>query len=248
MTTTSLASVLAVATLAFSFSLTGLYVFCLIVGMGYVLMVAILGTIGGGADHTGDFDHGGLGDFGQDLDVEHDLDLSADHGETAIGHHGQAVSGTHLGPFSPLIIALFLTCFGGTGLMFTRVASLGALSALPASASSLVFAVAAAWVFNRLFNRIEASSHATASDLLGRTAKVIVPIPIGPGAGQIAYLIKGTRYTITARSEDAVTLPQGAEVVILRLSGNSCFVAPRDSKRAADALKFRARADEALKR
>ncbi len=218
------------------FSLSGLYAFCFVVGLGYTVLAAVLGSLGGDA---GGHDVAGaghdLGDFGHDLDVSHDLDLTADHGEVAFGHHGEMAGGAHLGPFSPLIIALFLTCFGGTGLLFTLTAPLGSLSLLPAVGSSFAFAALAIWAFNRLFARVEATSQARACDLIGRQATVITPIPEGPGAGTVAYVINGTRYTMVARSEDAAAMDRGAEVVILRIVGQGCFVVPVADKRGVKA-------------
>ena len=218
-------------------TLPTVYAFCLLLGLGYTLMAALLGSIGGG--HGGDFGHG--------LDIQHDFDLHADHGATAFGHHGQLAGGAHLGPFSPLIIALFLTCFGGTGLLCTRVMDLGALSVAPAAGSSLAFAAACIWMFNRLFARIEAASQALACDLIGRSAQVITPIPQGPGAGQVAYVIRGSRYTLTARTEDAIAMPAGAEAIILRVVGPSCFVVPASDARAAKAMKQRAQIEAVAK-
>lgn len=221
--------------------LPGLYVFCFVLGLGYTILAAVLGTVGGDIGHdvdaSGDFDVGDVGDFDYDLDIDHDIDVSADHAD--ISH------GAHLGPFSPLIIAFFLTCFGGMGLLFTKVIDLGALSALPAVGSSFVFAVLAIWAFNSLFSRLEATSQARASDLVGRKAKITISIPEGSGAGQIAYAVKGARYTMTARSEDAVAIAQGQPVVILRIVGQCCFVAPPDDERAEAAMKRRAHADAA---
>lgn len=263
--TTSIGSLLAAVTLTLSaawLNLPGFYAFCLVLGVGYVVVVASLGMVGGGdADHDidHDVDHDFDTDFDADADLDADFDADADvdgggiadfdhdldHDAAPTGHHG-SLSGAHLGWLSPLIVAFFLTCFGGTGLLFTRVVDLGVLSVAPAAASSLVFAAAAIWTFNRIFGKLEASSHATASDLVGRSAKVIVPIPQGRGAGKIAYSVKGSRYTMTARSEDAIAMAQGAEAVILRIVGQCCFVAPPNDKRAREAIKRRARADAAL--
>ncbi len=235
------------------FTLSTIYVFCFVVGLGYIIVAALLGTLGGAMDHgdVGGADIDADVDFDADFDGgfdpgDFDYDLDIDHGEVAIGHHGEMVGGAHLGPFSPLIIALFLTCFGGTGLLFTTVVDIGAaLSVLPASGSSLVFAALAIWAFNKLFLKVEASSHARASDLIGRSAKVIIPLPEGKGAGQVAYTVKGSRYTATARSPEGRPIAAGVEVVIIRLVGSSCFVAPPDDKRAKEAVKRRARADAA---
>jgi membrane protein implicated in regulation of membrane protease activity len=240
--------------LAVGFTWANFYTICLGVGVGYVLIVALLGAVGGDSDHDlSDFDHDI--DFDADADVDFDADVDAgvdfdadadvavDHG--AVVHHGGGWA--HLGPFSPLIIALFLTCFGGAGVVFTTALRVEppALSVVPSAGGAILFAAAAIWAFNRLFRRVESSSHATASDLLGRSARVTVTIPQGRGAGAIAYNVKGTRYTAVARSEDAVSIPQGADVVILRLAGRCVFVAPPEDKRARAAMKRRARADAA---
>jgi len=216
--------------------LVGIYSFCLVVGLGYVLLAALMGSLGGGHD----FGH--LGDFGHDLDAGHDL--GGGHGEGAAGQHG---GGAHLGPFSPLVVALFLTCFGGTGLLFNNVGLRGMMSLGPATGSAAAFAAAAAWLFNRLFRTIEATSQARACDMLGRRAMVITPIPKGPGAGAIAYVINGTRYSMTARSEDAVAMDRGAEAVILRVMGQSCFVAPPGDPRSQKAIDRREKLEAAEK-
>lgn len=206
------------------FNLPAVYAFCLALGAGYTILVAVLGSFGGGFGH---FDHGGF--------EGHDLGHGGDHDT---GH-----GGAHMGPFSPLIIASFLTCFGGTGLLFTKMVSLGRLSLAPAGGAAVAFAGATIWIFNRLFARVEATSQAKACDLVGRVATVITPIPQGPGAGAIAYVINGTRYSLAARSEDAVAMDRGSEAVILRVTGPSCFVAPPGDERSVRAIRHREQMD-----
>ena len=185
--------------------LSAVYVFCLVSGLAYVLITALLGEIGGGDDFDigDDFDLGG-----QDFDPNVDIDASG---------------GTHLGPFSPMIIAVFLAFFGGTGFILIKaVPPLGFLTLIPSSGSGVVVAGVSLYAFNKFFHKVEGSSEPRVSRLLGLAAEVITTIPEG-GAGEISYVARGTRFHGPSRSLKGQEIKNGTKVVIERMEG-PCFI------------------------
>jgi len=201
-------------------TITIIYGVCLLVGIIYTVAAFLLGSLG-------DFS-GGHGDFGG-----HPGDFSHDYG-VGTGGHGEALGSTAtggeilFGPFSPLVIAFFLTCFGGVGMLVT-VAGKGSLFASPlvslpiAAASGFILAWLLAVVFNRLLGGMASSSEVRLSTLVGTDAEVTVTIP-PMSVGEIAYIAMGSRYVTPARSEEQIPIPRYATVRITRIVGNTFFV------------------------
>jgi membrane protein implicated in regulation of membrane protease activity len=211
-----------------SITLNDVYIFTGVVGAGYVVIAFLLGQFGGageghdlgGADH----DIGGGG---------HEIAAPADHGDLGGGHevpghaHADHVVGPRVfGPLSPLIVAIFLCCFGlfGWGSLQPPL-SLGRLSLAPALGLSLLVAWLLIWTFNRIFARAERTSAPSAYEIIGLEAEVITPVPSG-GLGEVAYTVRGARYSGPARSVSGQGLPRGQRVIIRRREGAVLYVAP----------------------
>jgi hypothetical protein len=219
---------LALLVAAKGFGLFHVYLIFLILGLIYAAFTFFFSSLGGDHDVSAahDVDVGGV-DAGHDFGAGHDVDVGhgADVGHDAgaghdLGHGGEhgelaAVDGsvTQLGPFSPMIVAMFFTCFGLSGTILTKPIPIGWLSLLP----SVVVAVAGAWasmsVFNKLFAITEASSEAEAWRLVGSDAQVITPIPEG-GVGEIQYVAKGSTFSAPARADDGRAVSRGVKVTI----------------------------------
>ena len=180
------------------------YWIALIVGIGYTIVSFILGGIGGHAH----FEGGDMGDAGQG-------------GHMDVGDSGQLI----FGPFSPLVIAFFLTCFGATGIVLTSLKGLHLLSLPFAVVSGFVLAWVLILVFNRFLGGMQSSSEVKVYALVGTEGEVTVEIPPS-GIGEIAYVAMGGRYVAPARSEEPVAIPRFAAVRITRLVGNMFYVIP----------------------
>ena len=202
------------------FGLFHLYLIFLILGCIYGAFMFFFSTLGCdhdvsvahdvevGIDFDVDVDHDF--DLGHDVDVGHDVGHGVEHGELAMADG----SLTHLGPFSPMIVAMFFVCFGGSGVIFTRAIPLSYLSLLPSLASG----VGGAWVsmqaFNKLFAATEGSSEARVWRLVGREAQVITPIPVD-GVGEIQYVARGSTFSAPARTADGKPVERGTAVTIV---------------------------------
>jgi membrane protein implicated in regulation of membrane protease activity len=203
-----------------AFGLFHIYLIFLILGGLYAVFVGVFASFGGDHDVSAGHDV----DVGHDMDVGHDTDLDHGAGHEA-GHgaeHGELIAGadasiTHLGPFSPMIVAMFFTCFGLSGVVLTKPIPIGVFSLLP----SVVLGVGGAWssmsLFNKLFAATEASSEAEVWRLVGHEAQVITPIPAG-GVGEIQYVARGSTFSAPARTADGEPAGRGTTVTIVDAS------------------------------
>ena len=191
-----------------------LYWICLVVGIGYAIIGQILGGLGGHGIHFGHPGHAGHAGH-------------AGHGQAnAPSGEGPQVI---FGPFSPLVIAFFLTCFGATGIILTELfkSSPHLLYAvlLLASVSGFVLAWLLISLFNRLLGNFQGTSEVKLYALIGTEGEVTVNIPAN-GIGEIAYVAMGTRCLSPAMSDDPVVIPRFSAVRITRLVGNMFYVRP----------------------
>jgi hypothetical protein len=143
---------------------------------------------------------------------EHDFDHDVDHD---LGHGGP-------GLFSPRIISVFITSFGGVG----AIAISQGYRVLPASA----FGVAAGFVlgglvyfFARFLYSQQATSTISTADLVGRTAQVTVGIPAN-GIGQVRCLVGETMIDKIARSSDGGEIASNSVVKIEEIVGEGVIV------------------------
>ncbi len=157
----------------------------------------------------------------------------------AFGHFfGDGDGGAHGGsdvsisPISPTIIATFITCFGGIGLIVNNLYNPSAIrSAAIAAGGAAVISAAVFGLLEYVASRTQAGSEFASSELVGSTAEVITPIPEN-GYGEIVYLAKGARYTGHARSADGKPIGKASQVVIVGVSGSTFMVKPHGSNRA----------------
>jgi membrane protein implicated in regulation of membrane protease activity len=177
------------------------YTVCLIVGLLFTVVSAALGHFFGGHD-GGDVGTGGHAEAGFD-----------DSGIPGISF------------FSPLVLACFITAFGGLGIIFSGIKPTESvwLSAPLSVGGAFVIALFVLWLFNLVFTRTQSSSESHVATLVGQSATLITPIPEN-GVGEIAYVQGGTRYTAPARSEHRGAIPQGQTVRINRVVGTQFYV------------------------
>lgn len=206
------------------------YLACTILGFLFAIVSVIFGELSG---------HGGIGGLGGDvggheLSIGHDI---APSGGVDVGH--ELGAGGHAGVehfdsghtpgasfFNGLTITTLIAFFGLSGLFSTFVLGLGTLPSLAfALPVSLIIAVAQFALYVKVFIRAQGSSEATLFETLGSEADVITAIP-GTRVGEIAYVIKGCRYTAPAVSADNDDIPRGTRVRVVNLRGTTYVVRP----------------------
>ena len=179
-----------------------IYIICLGVGLLFTLGSAIMGHFLGGG---------------------HDGHVSGAGGHAQAGLESHGMPG--ISAFNPLIIASFITAFGGLGIIFHEI---------PATASpwvsgplAVMGAFLIAWVLllllRALFRDTQGSSEGICGDAIGMIAHVITPIPEN-GVGEIAYVQAGSRYTAPARTENGAAIGNGKLVKITRVVGTQFYV------------------------
>ncbi len=172
--------------------LATVYLFLFFVGLFFALLSLVLSLLGGG-------------DFGHDHG-----NLSS--GESTAGHD------LHFSPFSPQVISVFATSFGGAG--YASLQLLGhspVVSLLIALPCGIFFAFLLFLFISKFLVKSQASSESRASELLGIQAEVTTGIPKG-GTGEIAYMSMGTRYTAPAVSLNGEEISARRIVRIARIS------------------------------
>lgn len=199
-------------------ALTGVYLFCLIVGGGMLLISTVLGgshdadvDIGTDLDVAGDVEMGG------GLDADADLDVDA--ADTSGAHHG-ATSALALSKwFSVRFLVYFAAMFGlvGTVLTYMTAVQAGWVFAIALVAGGLMGQFVHQVV--RALQRGEVSSEVRVEDLVARTARVTIAVR-PPARGEIGVRVGDREVFLAAvaqRPDDAFEI--GAQVRITAYSG-----------------------------
>ena len=205
-------------------TLYDIYMASTILGAGYVVVSAVLGNFHFSA--SGDAGHGGV-DAGGDIDAG-----AGDIGHDVTHDTGQIVDATDerrraFSAFSPTIVSSFMAGFGVVGLVLQRGYQWDQGSLLPAAGGGLVFAYVLMAVFNKLAAAASGSSHAMVRELIGAQAEVTTPIG-ADSPGEIAYVLKGSRFSRSAQSADGQAIARGQKVTIEAIEGNKTYVLKTD--------------------
>jgi len=146
-------------------------------------------------------------------------------GHLELQAHVDAHSVPGMSPLSPTTIATFVTAFGGFGLILSKIPLTSSpWLSLPLSAlAGVLTAGCVFFVFSKVFRATQSSSEGRVAELFGQSAEVITPIRAG-GVGEIAYVQGGTRYTASARTDEACDIATGEKVRIVRVAGSQFFV------------------------
>src|SRR5512133_360121 len=125
-----------------------LYAICLAVGLVFTLISAVTSHFFGGHD-GGDVGTGGHAEAGYDT---------------------SGVPGISF--FNPTVLAAFVTAFGATGLILTRIEATQSvwISAPISAMMGMAIAFGAFLIFNKSFHSTQSSSEAHVSSLIGQTA------------------------------------------------------------------------------
>ena len=227
------------------FSLIHVYFGFLTFGLGYALIVFLMGNLGGdhdgsSADGGGDLDVG-HGDVGVHTDGGHNmaLDFHAEHDEIS---HDTADGDTHhggLSPLSPLMLATLGTLFGGLG--FVSLGVLKFIPVIPQSIAdvvsifvSLALAVILSSYFSyflvKLFVGSETSTNVRSASLIGREGQTTLGFAAGK-MGEISYYLGGSSQTNMAQLVEGVEqVKKGQRVEIVSMSDNILFVRPLENE------------------
>lgn len=206
------------------------FIFCFLLGFGFFLITALLGSHSHSSGHSAGHLH-----------------LPAVHHAPHIGGHAHVASHTHgaghahgashaagqkggpqqqtqaqQGGFSPFAylnptsIGLFLIGFGLFGYFFHNLTDLAAsLSLALALASGIILAFLLLSLLNRIFANAEGSTEQDVVDRTGMLGKVSITIP-EKGIGEIIYTSPGgMRKSIPARGLNNQRLDRDQEVVVV---------------------------------
>ncbi|MFA5793948.1 MAG: NfeD family protein [Candidatus Brocadiia bacterium] len=192
------------------------FIGCFILGLAYAVISTIFSGIFGGG-HEGGPESGGF-------DASHDV---AGHMDT-----GGADSGAiHFSPLSPVIIAMFVTAFGGMGMVCLKFFKFSVYASIPVAVlGGIVTAGVTFFLFAALFKATQGSSESRQVEMVGLEAEVITTIPV-EGLGEVAYVAKETRYTASARSAYKTEIKAHSVVTIEKIVGNTFFVKPAESSK-----------------
>jgi len=192
-----------------------LFMACFLFGLLFLVVAALLGSIGGhGAGHTTTVHHIDVGGHAHGTAGSHvHASHHAIHPTTTAQHGGANALFTFINPTS---IVLFLLGFGFFGYVFHNTTSL----ALPISLSlavigGLVIATLLLMLISRVFGDSEGATVQDVSDRTGLLGKVSLTIQEN-GIGEVLYGSPGgMRKSIPARSVDGRRLERDQEVVVV---------------------------------
>ena len=190
------------------------YAVCLIVGLLFTIISGLMGHVF----------HGGDG---------HEIGTG---GHAEAGFDDSGIPGISF--FSPMVLASFVTAFGGLGIVFSGISATSSvwISAPLSIAGAFVTALFVLWLFNAVFTKSQSSSEGHVGTLTGQTATLLSPIP-KDGVGEIAYVQASTRYTAPARSEHGAAIAIGETVRITRVVGTQFYVERVDQPAPGSTLK-----------
>ncbi len=140
------------------------------------------------------------------------LDASVDHDWTG---EGPAI-------LSSRVLSVFVTAFGGFGAISTQY-GLGTLAASGVGFLGGVCFAALIYAFASFLFRQQASSGIRTAELVGRPARVVVPIPEG-GVGQVRCQVGEELMDKIARSRDGSAIADNTSVTIVQVLGDSVVV------------------------
>jgi|SRR6185295_13044208 len=181
-----------------------IYLVCFFLGLGFALLSALLSGVFTG--HAG---------------AHIDSSPHMDGGGALEGSH--SAGNVHYSPLSPVTIAMFISTFGGVGILLKK-SDFPMFVHIPVAAfSGILVGGLVSYAFYKFMLATQASSHARMNEAIGAQAEVTVPIP-HVGLGEIAYVLSGSRYTNPAKTVDGKELPVNTVVKIVNQVGTTFIV------------------------
>lgn len=181
-----------------------IYLVCFFLGLGFAVLSALLSGLFTG--HVGAHMDGGA------------------HGHGGHMHVDNSDGTVHYSPLSPVTIAMFISTFGGVGILMKRFVDPHFYVHIPVAAVA-AFAVAGvvSYIFYKILATTQSTSQPKPEEAIGLEAEITVAIP-NNGLGEIAYTLRGTRLTNSAQSKDGKELPARLTVKIVKQVGNTYIV------------------------
>lgn len=203
--------------------LTLVYLALALLGCGYVLVASFLGhltDVGGAESHAGT-----PGDLGADVTATYGIDHGG-HGSASAGAADGAAF--HFPFFSPLALATLFGAVGGFGLIAKYGFDAGdAMSLAVAGPAALATSYAVTYAAWRVVRSSSGSSQIRPHELAGAVGEVVTPIPAG-GIGEVTALVRGERFTASAREASGGALPRGTIVRVAQFAGSTLIVTARE--------------------
>lgn len=142
-----------------------------------------------------------------------------DHG--GIDSHDVGHGGTDgVSPFKPIVIATFITLFGGFGIIGHFMSSIAAIFVFMfALAMGLIGAAAIFYAVVVPMYKCQSNSVISSESIVNTIADVITPIPL-EGLGEVSYIAGGSKYTSPAKSLNQEEISKGTQVVIVNIKDN----------------------------
>ncbi len=126
-------------------------------------------------------------------------------------------------PIKPAVIAIFMTVFGGIGIMKTKSGQ----QALYIFFISFIVACATSYLINKyifcFLKKAENTSSESQKKLIGQYAKVISAI-LQDGFGQIKYSMNGNTYNSPAKHIEGKRVEFNSKVVIVLIENDVFYV------------------------
>lgn len=117
--------------------------------------------------------------------------------------------------FKPIVIVSGITVFGASGYLLTSYLSLNFLPIIIISILlGIITGILVVFVYVRPMKKVENSNSYKLSDLEGKIAEVITPIP-SKGYGEVIIKIGASVVNHTAMSYDKVEIQRGEKVVVI---------------------------------
>ncbi|MDM7920819.1 MAG: hypothetical protein QUS14_00850 [Pyrinomonadaceae bacterium] len=138
--------------------------------------------------------------------------------------HDGGNTGTDFGLLDSRVISVFITAFGGFGVIGVQLGYGAFVSSMIGLLGGVIFAGVVS-AFGRFLIGQQASSSVTDNDLIAKTAQVTVSIKPGE-VGQITARIGDERVERIARSANGEEIKPGTIVKISSIAGDSVIVSP----------------------
>jgi hypothetical protein len=160
-----------------------------------------------------------------EANVDAGVDVSADVGvDGDISGGDVGVGEIHFPLFSPIVIACFVTAFGGGGIIGLKLFPFAPILSLPvALGTGVVIGLLVGLLVLKIYKLVQTNAVTTAKSIIGTVAEVSEPIPAA-GVGEITFAGKGSRISGPARSEENIDIKRHAMVTITRMVGGLYYV------------------------
>lgn len=178
---------------------------CFYTGLLYTVISFLLGQI---------FEFAGGG--GGDVDTSIDADVGG-------GVDLDGLSVATVSPLKPIVIASFVTVFGGVGIICLKKD----LSIILSSIIALGIGFMISYILYKFIvvplYKSQSTSAVSDRELIGGLAKTTLGIK-GSSFGRISYIVNSNTYSAPARSVDDMDIEKGTNVVIIKIEKNIFYV------------------------